>query len=261
MKKGMNKDAVQNERQPRNTATIRPEALMNSEESERLLREGVAATVFNPNQTNKRKYYRVIIKSDCKIIFNFEISSSGVRHSQYNNYSLRNKLNSSIFDINHNNGTDYSLESPDQINSLIDENIFNNLSSSSKLNHLNSSSRKSFLMNSNNLQMNSNNLSNFVSNNGMINGNSSSMNSASTSSSSSSVTSFSSGYESSMQRKNPLENNDQFNLDTLFHPLLAESIYETSTKILFVTVKWTKSLPLFLNLNINDQVRCLLYMN
>ena len=42
---GMNKDAVQNERQPRNTATIRPESLINDRESERLLREGVAATV------------------------------------------------------------------------------------------------------------------------------------------------------------------------------------------------------------------------
>ncbi|GBM70749.1 Photoreceptor-specific nuclear receptor [Araneus ventricosus] len=41
---GMNKDAVQNERQPRNTATIRPESLTEME-SERLLRDGVAATV------------------------------------------------------------------------------------------------------------------------------------------------------------------------------------------------------------------------
>lgn len=38
-------EAVQNERQPRNTATIRPETLLNDRESERLLREGVAATV------------------------------------------------------------------------------------------------------------------------------------------------------------------------------------------------------------------------
>lgn len=37
--------AVQNERQPRNTATIRPETLLNDSDSERLLREGVAATV------------------------------------------------------------------------------------------------------------------------------------------------------------------------------------------------------------------------
>ncbi|RWS26356.1 photoreceptor-specific nuclear receptor-like protein, partial [Leptotrombidium deliense] len=43
--KGMNKDAVQNERQPRNTATIRPESLLNDRESERLIRDGVAATV------------------------------------------------------------------------------------------------------------------------------------------------------------------------------------------------------------------------
>nr|XP_027205849.1 nuclear receptor subfamily 2 group C member 1-like [Dermatophagoides pteronyssinus] len=42
---GMNKDAVQNERQPRNTATIRPEVLLTDSNSERLLREGVAATV------------------------------------------------------------------------------------------------------------------------------------------------------------------------------------------------------------------------
>jgi len=37
--------AVQNERQPRNTATIRPEMLLTDSNSERLLREGVAATV------------------------------------------------------------------------------------------------------------------------------------------------------------------------------------------------------------------------
>jgi len=47
--------AVQNERQPRNTATIRPETLLNDRESERLLREGVAATVnalFTANSGN-----------------------------------------------------------------------------------------------------------------------------------------------------------------------------------------------------------------
>jgi hypothetical protein len=37
--------AVQNERQPRNTATIRPENLLTMEESERMIREGVASTV------------------------------------------------------------------------------------------------------------------------------------------------------------------------------------------------------------------------
>lgn len=47
---GMNKDAVQNERQPRNTATIRPEALRDmSVEQERALREAaVAVGVFGP---------------------------------------------------------------------------------------------------------------------------------------------------------------------------------------------------------------------
>lgn len=47
--------AVQNERQPRNTATIRPETLLNDRDSERMLREGVAATVgaiFNPGNTS-----------------------------------------------------------------------------------------------------------------------------------------------------------------------------------------------------------------
>ncbi|CAH0551721.1 unnamed protein product [Brassicogethes aeneus] len=47
---GMNKDAVQNERQPRNTATIRPETLRDmSAEQERALREAaVAVGVFGP---------------------------------------------------------------------------------------------------------------------------------------------------------------------------------------------------------------------
>ena len=40
MQMGMNKDAVQNERQPRNTATLRPETL-SSLDSERILREAV----------------------------------------------------------------------------------------------------------------------------------------------------------------------------------------------------------------------------
>lgn len=135
------------------------------------------------------------------------------------------------------------MESPEHLSSLIDENVFNNLNSSNstKLDHLNT--RKS-------LSMTSTNLSNFVSTNGMMNGNSSSANSAS--SSSSSVTSFSSGYESSMRKQ--LENNDQFNLDHIFHPLLAESIYETSTKLLLMAIKWTKSLPTFIGLNCNDQV-------
>ena len=123
------------------------------------------------------------------------------------------------------------------MSSLIDENLFNNLNGTgAKLGH---NSRKS---------LTNNNLSGFV--NG-INGNSSSTNSASTSSSSSSVASFSSGYESSMARKPPPQNND---LDHLFHPILAPSIYKTSSDLLYMTVKWTKSLPLFQNLNYKDQV-------
>lgn len=43
---GMNKDAVQNERQPRNTATIRPEMLIHDHATAgKLIRDGVAATV------------------------------------------------------------------------------------------------------------------------------------------------------------------------------------------------------------------------
>lgn len=43
---GMNKDAVQNERQPRNTATIKPEMLIHDQAAAgKLIRDGVAATV------------------------------------------------------------------------------------------------------------------------------------------------------------------------------------------------------------------------
>lgn len=43
---GMNKDAVQNERQPRNTATIRPEMLLHDQATAgKLIRDGVATTV------------------------------------------------------------------------------------------------------------------------------------------------------------------------------------------------------------------------
>ncbi|XP_055698280.1 photoreceptor-specific nuclear receptor isoform X2 [Phlebotomus papatasi] len=44
---GMNKDAVQNERQPRNTATIRPEALRDMEQGHALREAAVAVGVFS----------------------------------------------------------------------------------------------------------------------------------------------------------------------------------------------------------------------
>ncbi|XP_012277110.1 photoreceptor-specific nuclear receptor [Orussus abietinus] len=48
MQKGMNKDAVQNERQPRNTATIRPEALVEMDQERALREAAVAVGVFGP---------------------------------------------------------------------------------------------------------------------------------------------------------------------------------------------------------------------
>ncbi|XP_037942289.1 photoreceptor-specific nuclear receptor-like [Teleopsis dalmanni] len=45
---GMNKDAVQNERQPRNTATIRPETLRDMEHGRALREAAVAVGVFGP---------------------------------------------------------------------------------------------------------------------------------------------------------------------------------------------------------------------
>ncbi|EAA14402.4 AGAP009890-PA, partial [Anopheles gambiae str. PEST] len=49
---GMNKDAVQNERQPRNTATIRPEALRDMEQGRALREAAVAVGVFGNNNKN-----------------------------------------------------------------------------------------------------------------------------------------------------------------------------------------------------------------
>ncbi|XP_031837428.1 photoreceptor-specific nuclear receptor [Nomia melanderi] len=48
MHMGMNKDAVQNERQPRNTATIRPEALVEMDQERALREAAVAVGVFGP---------------------------------------------------------------------------------------------------------------------------------------------------------------------------------------------------------------------
>ncbi|KAJ8678610.1 hypothetical protein QAD02_014397 [Eretmocerus hayati] len=48
MQMGMNKDAVQNERQPRNTATIRPEALVEMDHERALREAAVAVGVFGP---------------------------------------------------------------------------------------------------------------------------------------------------------------------------------------------------------------------
>ncbi|EDW47978.1 GM21604 [Drosophila sechellia] len=50
---GMNKDAVQNERQPRNTATIRPETLREMEHGRALREAAVAVGVFGPSNRPK----------------------------------------------------------------------------------------------------------------------------------------------------------------------------------------------------------------
>ncbi|CAH1641737.1 unnamed protein product [Spodoptera littoralis] len=50
---GMNKDAVQNERQPRNTATIRPEALRDMDQERALREAAVAVGVFGIDVTNE----------------------------------------------------------------------------------------------------------------------------------------------------------------------------------------------------------------
>ena len=61
---GMNKDAVQNERQPRNTATLRPENLA-SLDSERILREAVGA--FGYEKTSRA--FRALFKCSHLYIF------------------------------------------------------------------------------------------------------------------------------------------------------------------------------------------------
>ena len=39
------------------------------------------------------------------------------------------------------------------------------------------------------------------------------------------------------------------------YPSSSENVYETSARLLFMSVKWTKNLPVFSNLPFRDQVR------
>ncbi|CAH0697320.1 unnamed protein product [Spodoptera exigua] len=61
---GMNKDAVQNERQPRNTATIRPEALRDMDQERALREAAVAVGVFG---------LKFLLNSDSKMMTNLSL--------------------------------------------------------------------------------------------------------------------------------------------------------------------------------------------
>lgn len=45
------------------------------------------------------------------------------------------------------------------------------------------------------------------------------------------------------------------------YPPSSENVFETSARLLFMSVKWTKNLPVFSNLPFRDQVRRVIYIS
>ncbi|XP_055858564.1 photoreceptor-specific nuclear receptor isoform X1 [Episyrphus balteatus] len=248
---GMNKDAVQNERQPRNTATIRPEALRDMEHGRALREAAVAVGVFGPPVLLTPPCYGPALLSPPSLTG--MPTSRLLHHPQVpNSMQLSNNLShhASSFGFNNNNNNNNNTNNNN--NNVVN----NNSSKSCDLTNIAITSTNS----SNNST--SPNLPSIEAGGGgevnQTNGSASSISSISplpendNDDDSIDVTND----EDSIDRKNvslKISPIAQFTSASLYgHP--QETIYETSARLLFMAVKWAKNLPSFASLAFRDQV-------
>ncbi|XP_067628992.1 photoreceptor-specific nuclear receptor isoform X2 [Eurosta solidaginis] len=235
---GMNKDAVQNERQPRNTATIRPETLREMEHGRALREAAVAVGVFGPPvllsppcygpgllpaptisslPTNRRLHHNHISKA---IQISSNINQSG-NFSLFNNNLKLRKENTYTTSMDLSNGT-VSLSTNSSTNSIDP----NSPISDAEKNPVGGSV--------------------------------------------SSISSSSSVHDNDNDDDSIDVTNDEephrseekvdchFTIPTFVPQNLYvqphETVYETSARLLFMAVKWAKNLPSFASLSFRDQV-------
>ncbi|XP_053210543.1 orphan steroid hormone receptor 2-like [Panonychus citri] len=244
---GMNKDAVQNERQPRNTATIRPETLLNDGESERLLREGVAATVNALFTTVNSGIRGLNSSSNHGAIHGFPVTNS---------FQISSESSPSLMVGGGGGSNNTTGRARNGSNEAKDENgKARNLTSNLEL-------TRHFEYNSSGNHLGSYQVS-AVGPTTTPTTTSAATSSSSSSSSSSILSTNGTNLTNTLahafvyqQQHQPMPS--AFLLDTSSLPGLLpchqESIYETSARLLFMAVKWAKNLPSFGSLTFRDQV-------
>ncbi|XP_050325696.1 photoreceptor-specific nuclear receptor isoform X1 [Bactrocera neohumeralis] len=237
---GMNKDAVQNERQPRNTATIRPETLREMEHGRALREAAVAVGVFGPPvllsppcygpgllpppslsnlPTNRRLHHNHISKalqlsSNVSQAGGFSVFNNNLQFSKDNSYTTSMDLSNGTVSVSTNSSSTNSIDPSSPISdTVLDKNpvggSVSSISSTSSV-HDNDNDDDSIDVTND---------------------------------------------------EEPLRNEKldcHFTIPTFVPQNLYvqphETVYETSARLLFMAVKWAKNLPSFASLSFRDQV-------
>uniref|UniRef100_A0A1I8N0D0 Uncharacterized protein n=1 Tax=Musca domestica TaxID=7370 RepID=A0A1I8N0D0_MUSDO len=261
---GMNKDAVQNERQPRNTATIRPETLREMEHGRALREAAVAVGVFGPPVLLSPPCYGPallpppslsglptgrLLHHNHLAATSMQLSSGMNQSSGPGGFPMFN--NNHIYHTNNNNNS-HTNNTPTKDKRYLDL----------------SSSGGTISSSSNSSSSNSIDPCSPPPENGNDNNNK--------------KTEISGGSVSSISSSSPIMDNDDDSIDVTNEdddpePVLNgeksvmqfdiaqimssnlyvqqhETVYETSARLLFMAVKWAKNLPSFAGLSFRDQV-------
>ncbi|XP_037949939.1 photoreceptor-specific nuclear receptor isoform X1 [Teleopsis dalmanni] len=236
---GMNKDAVQNERQPRNTATIRPETLRDMEHGRALREAAVAVGVFGPP---------ILLSPTCYAPGLLPTSNltnlPSIRLLQQSHLASSMQLSSTFKHSDISKPNNALMLTSDSTNKSNLE-----LSSSTVSTSTNSSSNNSIDPIS---------LIQADSNENQISGSISSISSSS----------FFQGNDNDDDSIDVTNDEEAFTItekgitqfckpqfmssNVCVHP--QETVYETSARLLFMAVKWAKNLPSFSSLSFRDQV-------
>ncbi|XP_065369879.1 photoreceptor-specific nuclear receptor [Calliphora vicina] len=255
---GMNKDAVQNERQPRNTATIRPETLREMEHGRALREAAVAVGVFGPPVLLSPPCYGPALLPPPSL--------SGLptgRLLHHNHLAATSMQLSANMNNNNNNSATFPIFNNNHIYTTTNNNNHNNNNTTAK------DKRYADLSSGGTISSSSNSSS------------SNSIDPCSPPPENAAPKNPVSGSVSSISSASPIPDNDndddsidvtnedeeplngekslmQFDIAQIMSPNLYvhqhETVYETSARLLFMAVKWAKNLPSFASLSFRDQV-------
>ncbi|XP_055320370.1 photoreceptor-specific nuclear receptor isoform X1 [Sitodiplosis mosellana] len=274
---GMNKDAVQNERQPRNTATIRPEAFRDMEQSRALREAAVAVGVFAPPMLLSPSRYGPGLLTQQTIASlppSLHHSHLAMHHHHHhsalipNGLVMSSNLNNNSIQTNNNNITNKLTNNHQSTNSTKNNN--NNGNSNDTEHHRHRTENKTGLLSSNNSSSNSpNHLSSRPVTPVTSHENSGNARGSLSSVGSDSPNPCNDNDDDSIDVTNDEEPEQEPETDHQTTPILPmpnfmpptslynhtqETVYETSARLLFMAVKWAKNLPSFAELAFRDQV-------
>ncbi|KAL7036655.1 hypothetical protein ACKWTF_008892 [Chironomus riparius] len=231
MTMGMNKDAVQNERQPRNTATIKPESLRDMDSSKMLREHSNLVGIFGPQFTNS-------------------MSLSMLSPPRYGHSDLLTPPALAASQFLHHTSQLSAIPHHHQISLANDYHLLS-LNSSSNNNSISSNSPNGGHSLNNNTKGKHYEINNTQKSSSIGSGSPSHLIENDDDSIEIEVTTNDEENENGENGKNIMV--PHF-VNSSLYGHTHETVYETSARLLFMAVKWAKNLPSFASLAFRDQV-------